>query len=130
MLNCCNRLFSGLIRRVLSMRTDFYRRIEFGICPHCGRYRFVDYRRGRCGQEHVKSLSGNEALHAYEKISEKLKSQKHGSKSNQNYHFGAFKKTKRLDKYGNPVYLQIKRDFNNQDEILGEVDTRVYFGDF
>ena len=125
MLNCCNRFFSGLVRRVLSMRTDFYHRIEFGICPNCGRYRFLDYRRLTCGKERIKSLAGKEALHAYEKILEKLKHQKHGSKSNQNYHFGTFKKTKRLDKFGNPVYLQIRRNFNNEDEILGEVETNV-----
>ncbi len=126
MLVCCNRGFRGIFRRVLAMRTDFYRRVEFGICPVCGSYKYIDYREFYNGQESVKELSGKEAEHAYEKIEEKLKYEKYGSKSNQNFCFGDFRKTTRQDKNGNPVYLQLKKNFNNEEQVLGVVETRVY----
>ena len=124
MLVCCNRRFRGGYYRVLSNKPDFYRRIEFGICPHCGNYRLMDFRLIN-GKGNIKTLSGKEAENTFEKIVKKYREEKQGSKSNQNYHFGDFKKSRKKDEFGNPVYLQLRRNFNNEAEVLGEVKTRV-----
>lgn len=124
MLNCCNRRFHGSYYRVLANREDFYRRIEFGICPCCGIYKFFEYRMFN-GEVKQKILSGNEAYKTFEKILNKLKEEKQGTKSNQNFYYGDYKITKKKDSRGNPIYLQLKRNFNNESTILGEVETKV-----
>lgn len=124
MLICCNRRFRGGISRVLSNTQDFYRRIEFGICPNCGFYRFMDVRMKQ-GKVNIKTLSGKAAEEKFEQISKKYKEMKHGSKSNQNYHFGDFKLSRKKDENGNPIYLQLRKNFNDEAEIIGEIQTRV-----
>lgn len=125
MLICCNRHFRGGYYRVLSNRQDFYRRIEYGICPCCGVYRFLDFRIVM-GKERRKFLSGKDAELAFEKVIRSLRVEKCGTKTNQNFYFGDYKVTKKKDVNGNPVYLQLRRNFNDEAEILGEVNTVVY----
>ena len=125
MLICCNRHFRGGYYRVLSNKQDFYRRVEYGICPCCGVYRFFDFRIVQ-GKEKRKSLSGKDAELAFEKVIRTLRAEKYGTKANQNFHFGDFKITGKKDENGNPVYIQLRRNFNNEAEILGEVNTVVY----
>ncbi|MBR6099199.1 hypothetical protein IKP85_05570 [bacterium] len=125
MLACCNRRFSGGYYRVLSNKPDFYRRIEFGICPNCGQYRLLDFRMTE-GKLQIRTFSGKNAESSFEKILKKLKQEKHGTKSNQNYHYGDFKMSGKKDYSGNPIYLQLRRNFNNEAEVLGEVETKTY----
>ena len=124
MLFCCNCRFVGRYFHVLSNTRDFYRKIEFGICPKCGVYKFLDYR-VISGNVKEKKLSGRKATLAFEKIIRKLSLMKHGTKSNQNFYYGDFKATKRKDSFGNTIYMQLRKNFNNEEEILGEVVTRV-----
>ena len=125
MLFCCNCHFYGRYFRVLSNTKDFYRKIEFGICPKCGTNRFSDYRI-TLGKIKQKILSGKNALCAFENTLKKLSQIKTGTKSKQNFYYGDFKKTNKKDGHGNPVYLQLKRNFNNDTEILGEIKTKVF----
>jgi hypothetical protein len=126
MLICCNRLFQGGFHYVVSNTDDFYRRIEFGICPNCGVYRFRDY---RIINEKTKDkiLSGKEALSAYEKFLSKLKVCKQGIKSNQNYHYGDFRATSKKDENGNLIYLQLRKNFNDEVEVIGEIKTKISY---
>lgn len=126
MITCCNRHFTGEFRHVLSWRANFYRKIEFGICPCCKNFKFIDYRIINNDDTRIKTLSGKEAVSAYEKILKRVQKISSGSKSNMNYHYGDFKKTKKVDEYGNPVYLQLRKNFNNESEVLGEIYTRTY----
>ena len=124
MLNCCNYRFRGGYFYVLANKKDFYRRIEFGICPQCGIYKFLDYKI-ICGKEKTRTLSGKFAEETFRKICKKLQNEKQGSKSDSNYYYGDFKiikdkKTKKL------TYLQLRKNFNNDTEILGEVETKIY----
>ena len=125
MLVCCNRRFSGGYYRVLSNKPDFYRRIEFGICPKCGQYRYMDFRLVE-GVLKIKTFSGKNAEIAFEKIVKKLRQEKSGTKSNQNYYYGDYKLSGKKDYSGNPIYLQLRKNFNNEAEILGEVETVTY----
>ena len=124
MLFCCNCRFIGRFFRVLSNTNDFYRKIEFGVCPKCGTNQFSDYRI-IMGKVKQKIHSGKSAFNAFEKFLDKLSPIKMGTKSKQNYYYGDFKLTRKKDSFGNPIYLQLRKNFNNVTEILGEVDTRV-----
>ena len=42
-----------------------------------------------------------------------------GTKSNQNWYYGDFEKTNKKDEKGNPIYLQLKKNFNGQITVLG-----------
>ena len=114
----------GRFFRVLSNTKDFYRKIEFGICPKCGVNRFCDYRIV-FGKVTKKCYSGKSAYSMFEKILENLSHIKSGSKSKQNYYYGDFKLTNKKDTFGNPIYLQLRKNFNNDIEVLGEVKTKV-----
>lgn len=128
MLECCNLRFGGEFSRVLINSRDFYRKIEYGICPNCGCSKYRELRQVNGGAIREKLLSGKEALHRFEKISEQLSKLKRGNFVNQNFYYGDFKKTRRKDEFGNPVYLQLRKNFNNTVEILGEIRTTVTYG--
>ena len=76
--------------------------------------------------EKQKILSGKFALSAFEKTLENLSHIKSGTKSYQNFYYGDFKKTDQTDERGNPIYLQLKKNFNNDTEVIGKVRTKVF----
>ena len=125
MLECCNRRFGGTFSRVLVNNADFYRKIEYGFCPECGCEKLRELRQVNGGSVREKLLSGKEAKRRYQKILDKLEKIKHGNFVNQNFYYGDFKKTRRKDKFGNPIYLQLRKNFNNDVEVLGEIRTVV-----
>ena len=127
MLKCCNTSFSGVYRFVVQNNTNGYRRIEFGICPKCGVYVYLDYRECSDGVIKTKSLRGKEALTKFNTWEKHLTSQKQGSYVNQNIHYGEFRKTRRVDENGNPIYLQLRKNFNNEVEVLNEIHTHTRF---
>ena len=124
MLNCCNCDFRGSYCHVLCNRENFYRRIEYGICPKCNVVKFLDYRLVN-GKEKIKILSGVSAENTFNKIYTKIVTEQNCSKSNQNFYYGDFKSTGKKDLNGNPVYLQLRKNFNGEADILGEVKTKV-----
>lgn len=125
MLFCCNNHFAGSFSRILFNTELNYRRIEFGICPVCGCLKFRDYKIDYSGKEKVNELSGKAANDRMVFWRKRLKSTKQGSWTKQNIYYGDFRKTRKKDEFGNPIYLQLRRNFNNEAEIIGEVRTRI-----
>ena len=125
MLECCNRRFGGGFLRVLENSRDFYRKVEYGICPSCGCKKFRELRQVMGGSVRERLLSGREAELRYEKVLKNLSEIKHGNFANQNFYYGDFKKTRRKDELGNPIYIQLRKNFNNDVEVLGEIKTKV-----
>ncbi|MBQ2645204.1 hypothetical protein IJG14_06510 [bacterium] len=127
MLLCCGKQFYAAEKIILPKKDKLYRCLEFGHCPHCG------VRVARLIEQNidydivVKEKRGIQALRLFEKavIQKKryLESLTLGSKSSENFYYGDFKKTKRKDEYNNPIYVQLRKNFNNKSEILGEVIT-------
>lgn len=107
-----------------------YRCLEYGHCPNCGTRVSRLVEQDYSYEIFVKEKRGIQALRAYEKAVKQRKkhldSKGSGSKSNENFYFGSFKKTKRFDENNLPVYVQLKKNFNNKTEILGEVVTNYY----
>lgn len=126
MIGCCNSLFTGSFSYVLFSSKDNYRRVEFGICPHCGCLKFKDYRVFFDGTDKVKYLTGKAALQKLEYWRKKISEDKHGTKGNQNVYYGDFQKTNRRDDNGNLIYLQLRKNFNDESEVIGEIKTKVY----
>ena len=125
MLKCCNTSFRGVYRFVVQNNSNGYRRVEFGICPKCGSYSYLDYKENANDGVKIKSLHGKEALSKFNSWEKHLTSQKHGSFVNQNVHYGEFRKTRRRDENGNPIYLQLRKNFNNEVEVLNEIRTHT-----
>lgn len=126
MLGCCNSLFNGSFSYVLFSSKDNYRRIEFGICPRCGCLKFKDYRYFYDGTDKVRYLTGKAALQKLEYWRKKVAQAKQGTRGNQNVYYGDFQKTSRRDENGNTIYLQLRKNFNDQSEVIGEIRTKVY----
>ena len=126
MLFCCNAHFVSSFSYVLFNTKYSYRRIEFGICPFCGVFKFRDYKQDFTGKEIIKDLTGKESQTKLNQWRKKINSYKQGTKSKQNTYYGDFRKTNRKDKNGNPIYLQLRRNFNNEAEIIGEIKTVNY----
>ena len=126
MLDCCNINYNGSFSYVLFSSKDYYRRIEFGICPVCGCAKFSDCQYFFDGTDKVRRLKGKNAFNKYEFWRKKLLNTKHGFRSNQNVYYGDFKKTPRKDENGQPIYLQLRKNFNDQTEVIGEIRTKVY----
>lgn len=123
---CCGSIFKARFFYVLNNSSCFYRRLEFGICPQCGSVRFIDYKQFEGGKERIRTFSGKEARETLKKWEKKLKRTRYATFANQNVYYGDFKKTRKKDENGNAIYLQLRKNFNNQYEVLNEVKTRVY----
>lgn len=125
MLHCCRSYFKGHFCYVLNNNNNFYRRIEYGICPKCGKEVFRDYKQYADGSDSLKELKGKNAKIQYNRWRSILNRTKQGSWQNQNYCFGDCKIVRKKKKP--PIFIQLKRNFNNEYEILGEVETKIYF---
>lgn len=131
MLLCCGRQFYAAEKIVLPKKDKLYRCLEYGHCPHCGGRvsRFIEQDKNY--EIFVKDRRGIKAFNAYQKA---LKQRKDfleqngltGSKSAENYYYGDFKKTNRVDENNLPVYVQLRKNFNNKSEELGEVVTHYF----
>lgn len=128
MLLCCGKQFFAAEKIILPKNDKLYRCLEFGFCPNCGTRvsRFIE--QDKDYQVNVKERRGIKALRAYEKavlqhnrfVKQTCKT---GSKASENFYFGAFRKTKRFDEHNQPIYVQLKKNFNNKTENLGDVIT-------
>ncbi|MFR1671626.1 MAG: hypothetical protein ACLSWI_01625 [Candidatus Gastranaerophilaceae bacterium] len=125
MISCCNKLFNSVFSRIIENKNNFYRRIEFGVCPICGNFKFRELKLIN-GNELIKQLSGKKAKSQLLKWEKKFNKITIGTKANQNVFYGDFKKTRKKDEFGNDIYLQLKKNFNNQTEVLGVVKTYIY----
>lgn len=125
MIECCNTFYNPSFSYILFANRNYYRRIEFGICHNCGCLKFKDFAIDAEGKEHIKVFTGKHAAQKLEQWRRRLKNTKYGSLSNQNVYYGDFRKTNRIDENGLPIYQQLRRNFNGQDELLGDVITKV-----
>lgn len=126
MLVCCGLQFFAAKKIILPQRDMLYRCLEYGFCPSCGTdvARLVE--QNRSYEIFVKEARGIKAKRIFEKAliqNEKMKASFQGSKIAENYYYGDFRKTRRKDANNQPIYLQIKKNFNNKSEILGEIVT-------
>lgn len=127
MLSCCGRQFYAAEKVVLPKKGRLYRCLEYGHCPHCGTRvsRFIEQDSNY--EIYIKERRGIKALRAFEKaVAQRkrfLETAAYGTKSGENYYFGDFKKTNRFDSNNQPIYVQLRKNFNNKSEILGDVVT-------
>jgi prolyl oligopeptidase PreP (S9A serine peptidase family) len=128
MLSCCGKHFYAAEKIMLPLKNGMiYRCLEYGHCPNC--YSPVSrlIEQNKKYDVFVKDRRGQKADSAYDKAIKQrkkfLEQVNFGSKSNQNFSYGDFKKTKRFDENNQPIYLQLRKNFNNHSEILGEVIT-------
>lgn len=126
MIECCNAFFNASFSYILFSGKNYYRRIEFGICRNCGCLKFKDFSITQDGQENVRVFTGKHAAQKLEQWRKRLRNTKYGSIANQNVYYGDFRKTSRIDDNGLPVYQQLRRNFNGQTEVLGDVITKVF----
>lgn len=129
MIECCNRFYNGSFSYVLFSSEYYYRHIEFGVCPNpeCAQAKFKDFRISYDGTEDVKVYLGKKAFEKYEYWRKKIAKIKQGTKGNQNVYYGDFRKTNRKDDAGNTIYLQLRTNFNDESEVIGEIRTKVYY---
>lgn len=125
MIECCNALYNASFSYVLFSGKNYYRRLEFGICQNCGCLKFKDFIIDHTGAEKVKMFTGKRASQKLELWRKKIRNTRYGTKSNQNVYYGDFKKTNRLDANGIPVFQQLRKNFNGQSEVIGEVKTKL-----
>ena len=126
MLVCCGLQFFAAEKIILPQKNMLYRCLEYGFCPKCGVRVARLVEQNHSYEIFVKNFHGIKALRAFEKAMKyknKIQSCKYASKVSENYYFGDFRKTRRKDSNNQPIYLQLKRNFNNKTEILGEVVT-------
>lgn len=126
MLFCCSRELKPLNVFYAACENCIYKKIEYRICPHCKTPIYKEtIKRFNNTETTPKTLKGEKAVKAFKRallnrltFFEKLKQ---GSRQNQNWYYGDFKRTNKKDKNGNFVELQIKKNFNNETvAILGE----------
>ena len=127
MIECCNRFYNGSFSYVLTSSEYYFRKIEFGICsnPNCLKPKFKDFRILFDGREIEKVYTGRKAFEKFEQWRKYIAKIKNGTKGNQNVYYGDFQKTNRIDNNGNCIYLQLRKNFNEQSEIIGEIKTKV-----
>lgn len=125
MLYCCAKAFQPLYNFYAYEEGAIYKKIEFHRCKNCDqavyREKILRYDntliyntfKGLKAEKMFKRAYSNR-LTFFEKL-------KQGSRQNQNWYYGDFKKTNKKDKNGNIVELQVKKNFNNETvAILGE----------
>lgn len=125
MIECCNAFYNASFSYILFSGKNYYRRLEFGICKNCGCLKFKDYTITQDGQEKVKIFTGKQASQKLELWRRRLRNTRYGSKANQNVYYGDFRKTNRTDENGLPIYQQLRKNFNGQTELIGDVETKV-----
>lgn len=125
MLKCCGVAFFAARKIVLPKKDKMYRCLEFGYCPNCGipvsRLVEQDFDYG----VFIKELRGIKALRSFEKALKIYENNKvkFGTKSNQNYYYGFYKKSALKDENNEPIYIEYRKNFNNVAEKIGIVKT-------
>lgn len=118
---CCGERLK--VSRLIFNANGHYKRVDFGFCQECGTAHTLVYVMSKDGSDREKRFSGKTAIKEFKKYERLKNNTKHGSKSNQNVFYGDFRKTRKKDEKGQPVYLQLRRNFNNQYEVLNKIQT-------
>lgn len=123
MLSCCNSHFSGTFFYVVSHKP--YRTLEYGICPVCGVEKFRDYKQYANGIEKIKEFKGLAATDEFIKWRGLIRSIEKEIFFGGDVCYGQGVKTQKKDNCSNPIYKQLRKNFYNQSETIGEVKTIV-----
>ncbi|HIU85483.1 TPA: hypothetical protein IAD52_00755 [Candidatus Spyradomonas excrementavium] len=118
---CCGERLR--VTRLVFNTNGYYKRVDFGFCQGCGTAHTFVYVISKGGRERERKFSGSTAIKEFKKYQRLKNNIRQGTRNNQNVCYGDFLKTRKVDANGFPVYLQIRRDFNNQYEVLNQVET-------
>lgn len=124
MLSCCNQDFAPTYSFYTDDEAYLVKRVEFGYCPHCKKAVYRETRidfRDTLTQRDKKSY---EAERAFSKAMFNrlvfVSKLEQGSKANQNWCYGDFKKLPQRDEKGRYIQVQTKRNMNGVEvEELG-----------
>lgn len=111
---CCNHLLSV---KSFSIQSDSFeqKKVEYARCPHCGKSFYKEIRIDFKGYtSNTSTKMGKEAEFLIQKafLNRLDFFTNTGSKGNQNWFYGDFKKSTQRDEKGNLLEFQIKRNFN------------------
>lgn len=121
LMYCCGERLN--VTRLIFNANGHYKRVQFGVCQDCGTPQTLVYSMNKNGIDREKRFIGKTALQEFKKYQRLKNNSKQGSFANQNIYYGDFKRTNKKDEKGNPVYQQLRKNFNNQTEYLGEIRT-------
>lgn len=124
MLFCCSKELKPFNVFNVACENCVYKKIEYRICPHCKTPIYQEtIKRFDNTETTPKPLKGEKAVKAFKRalLSRLVFFEKvpFGTKTNANWYYGDFQKTRRKDEKENPVYLQLKRNFCGEKEIMG-----------
>ena len=125
-MNCCGETLR--VTRLIFNANGNYKRVEFGLCQECGKPQTLVYSMNKTGRDREKRFIGDTAVKEFRRYQRLKYSIKQGSKINQNVYYGDFRKTRKRDKNGIPVYLQLKKNFNGDYIVLNEIQTVIHSG--
>lgn len=126
MLSCCNTHFAGSFSRIIVNNSTNYHRIEYGVCPICNVAKFREYKQFHDGTDSLKDYTGVIAEAKFRAFIKRLEDMPCGNWTNQNVWYGDFSRTNRKDANGNWIYLQLRKNFNGQKEVLNEIYTNCF----
>lgn len=124
---CCGDELS-VVRLIFNSNRGVYKRVEFGLCQDCGTAHLHLFVINSKGKIKSKFFKGKTALKEFKRYENLKNNCKQGTKTNQNVYYGDFRKTRKKDKNGHPVYLQLRKNFNGDYEILNEIQTVIHSG--
>lgn len=96
-----------------------YRRLEFGICPHCGTKHFVDLRQNASGEEKFKHYKNRIAEMKLRDWQNKIANSIQGTQAKQYFYFGTYQKHK-------DVWRTFRTNFNNEKELIFKQKTKTF----
>lgn len=125
MFYCCNKRFNATSSCYIPTQNFKYKIALYAYCPICGSALYKEKKMSFNNNKHIgKQRKGKEAEKLISKaIFNRLiffEKTKMGSKQNQNWFYGDFCKTREKDEKGNPIYLQLRCNFNNGYEVLNK----------
>ena len=127
LMYCCGDELS-VVRLIFNSNRGVYKRVEFGLCQDCGTAHLHLFVINSKGKIKSKFFKGKTALKEFKRYEHLKNNCKQGTKTNQNVYYGDFRKTRKKDKNGHPVYLQLRKNFNGDYEILNEIQTVIHNG--
>ena len=125
-MDCCGETLR--VTRLIFNANGNYKRVEFGLCQVCGKPQTLVYSMNKTGRDREKRFIGDTAVKEFRRYQRLKCSTKQGNKRNQNVYYGDFRKTRKKDKNGIPVYLQLRKNFNGDYVILNEIQTVIHSG--
>ena len=119
---CCGEHLK--VTRLVFRNNGYYKRVDFGFCQGCGTAHTLIYTMYKDGRDKEIHLTGSVALKEFKKYQKIKNNIRQGSKSNQNVYYGDFRKTRKKDKSGAPVYLQLRKNFNGDYTVMNVIITK------